>query len=237
MRRALLLTAAFLGLCAATVPSRAQSTLVVGGFGGRTGTGAAHLRVPEVRAGQQGQHHLRRRKCRAGAGPACKPSAASQTWTSSCWMTGRCTRPSGSACASRSRTRRAATISTTSPTSRARRWASAWPATGLGYNTKAFAERGWAPPTSWTDLGDPKYHQVDPGAGPGHHPGHPPARDDGPHQRRQRGQYRSRVRGHQEDDRAQRPVVRRLARADHRAVPERRGRDVGLREQPHPRDR
>ncbi|CAB3820558.1 MULTISPECIES: extracellular solute-binding protein [Achromobacter] len=29
--------------------------------------------------------------------------------------------------------------------------------TGLGYNTKVFAERGWAPPTSWMDLADPKY--------------------------------------------------------------------------------
>ncbi|MFX7148544.1 ABC transporter substrate-binding protein, partial [Acinetobacter baumannii] len=30
-------------------------------------------------------------------------------------------------------------------------------ATGLMYNTKAFAEKGWAPPTSWNDLKDPKY--------------------------------------------------------------------------------
>jgi putative spermidine/putrescine transport system substrate-binding protein len=30
-------------------------------------------------------------------------------------------------------------------------------ATGLMYNTKVFAERGWAPPTSWNDLKDPKY--------------------------------------------------------------------------------
>ncbi|HEY0201227.1 MAG TPA: ABC transporter substrate-binding protein [Burkholderiaceae bacterium] len=29
--------------------------------------------------------------------------------------------------------------------------------TGLAYNTKVFAEKGWAPPTSWADLGDPKY--------------------------------------------------------------------------------
>ncbi|KAG1447037.1 hypothetical protein G6F57_017164 [Rhizopus arrhizus] len=29
--------------------------------------------------------------------------------------------------------------------------------TGLGYNTKMFADRGWAPPTSWMDLADPKY--------------------------------------------------------------------------------
>lgn len=29
--------------------------------------------------------------------------------------------------------------------------------TGLGYNTKIFAEKGWAPPTSWMDLADPKY--------------------------------------------------------------------------------
>ncbi|MGY2052098.1 ABC transporter substrate-binding protein [Methylobacterium sp. JK268] len=32
-------------------------------------------------------------------------------------------------------------------------------ATGLMYNTKVFAERGWAPPTSWNDLKDPKYRQ------------------------------------------------------------------------------
>lgn len=32
-------------------------------------------------------------------------------------------------------------------------------ATGLMYNTKAFAEKGWAPPTSWNDLKDPKYQK------------------------------------------------------------------------------
>lgn len=30
-------------------------------------------------------------------------------------------------------------------------------ATGLMYNKKAFAEQGWAAPTSWTDLRDPKF--------------------------------------------------------------------------------
>lgn len=29
--------------------------------------------------------------------------------------------------------------------------------TGLGYNTKLFEQEGWAPPTSWMDLADPKY--------------------------------------------------------------------------------
>jgi putative spermidine/putrescine transport system substrate-binding protein len=29
--------------------------------------------------------------------------------------------------------------------------------TGIGYNTKVFAEKGWAPPTSWMDFADPKY--------------------------------------------------------------------------------
>lgn len=29
--------------------------------------------------------------------------------------------------------------------------------TGLAYNQKMFAENGWAPPTSWMDLADPKY--------------------------------------------------------------------------------
>ncbi|HEY0295537.1 MAG TPA: ABC transporter substrate-binding protein [Bordetella sp.] len=29
--------------------------------------------------------------------------------------------------------------------------------TGLAYNTKLFADKGWAPPTSWMDLADPKY--------------------------------------------------------------------------------
>lgn len=29
--------------------------------------------------------------------------------------------------------------------------------TGLSYSTKIFAEKGWAPPTSWADLADPKY--------------------------------------------------------------------------------
>lgn len=29
--------------------------------------------------------------------------------------------------------------------------------TGLAYNPKVFAEKGWAPPTSWMDLADPKY--------------------------------------------------------------------------------
>ncbi len=33
-------------------------------------------------------------------------------------------------------------------------------ATGLGYNTKAFAAKGWTPPTSWTDLADPKYRKM-----------------------------------------------------------------------------
>lgn len=31
-------------------------------------------------------------------------------------------------------------------------------ATGLAYNTKVFADRHWPPPTSWTDLGDPRFH-------------------------------------------------------------------------------
>ena len=30
-------------------------------------------------------------------------------------------------------------------------------ACGIEYNTKVFAEKGWAPPTSWNDLWDPKY--------------------------------------------------------------------------------
>jgi len=30
-------------------------------------------------------------------------------------------------------------------------------ATGLMYNTKYFKDKGWAPPTSWNDLKDPKY--------------------------------------------------------------------------------
>ncbi|WP_420997135.1 extracellular solute-binding protein [Cupriavidus sp. 30B13] len=29
--------------------------------------------------------------------------------------------------------------------------------TGLGYNTRLFKEKNWAPPTSWQDLADPKY--------------------------------------------------------------------------------
>ena len=32
-------------------------------------------------------------------------------------------------------------------------------ATGLMYNTKVFAEKGWAPPTSWNDLKDKKYQK------------------------------------------------------------------------------
>jgi putative spermidine/putrescine transport system substrate-binding protein len=32
-------------------------------------------------------------------------------------------------------------------------------ATGLMYNTQVFAAKGWAPPTSWNDLKDPKYRQ------------------------------------------------------------------------------
>ncbi len=31
-------------------------------------------------------------------------------------------------------------------------------ATGIGYNADAFAKAGWAPPTGWADLADPKYH-------------------------------------------------------------------------------
>jgi putative spermidine/putrescine transport system substrate-binding protein len=33
-------------------------------------------------------------------------------------------------------------------------------ATGLMYNTKYFAQKGWAAPTSWNDLKDPKYKQL-----------------------------------------------------------------------------
>ncbi|MGE8332073.1 MAG: extracellular solute-binding protein, partial [Paraburkholderia nemoris] len=29
--------------------------------------------------------------------------------------------------------------------------------TGIAYNKKLFAEKGWAPPTSWMDFADPKY--------------------------------------------------------------------------------
>ncbi|MFT0533109.1 ABC transporter substrate-binding protein [Castellaniella hirudinis] len=29
--------------------------------------------------------------------------------------------------------------------------------TGVAYNTKMFADQGWAPPTSWADFADPKY--------------------------------------------------------------------------------
>ena len=29
--------------------------------------------------------------------------------------------------------------------------------TGLAYNKKMFAEKGWAAPTSWMDLADPKF--------------------------------------------------------------------------------
>ena len=33
-------------------------------------------------------------------------------------------------------------------------------ATGLMYNTKYFKDKGWAPPTSWNDLKDPKYKKM-----------------------------------------------------------------------------
>jgi putative spermidine/putrescine transport system substrate-binding protein len=33
-------------------------------------------------------------------------------------------------------------------------------ATGIMYNTKYFKEHGWAPPTSWNDLADPKYRKL-----------------------------------------------------------------------------
>jgi putative spermidine/putrescine transport system substrate-binding protein len=33
-------------------------------------------------------------------------------------------------------------------------------ATGLMYNTKYFAEKGWAAPTAWNDLRDPKYRKL-----------------------------------------------------------------------------
>ncbi|MEI6117624.1 MAG: ABC transporter substrate-binding protein, partial [Burkholderiales bacterium] len=33
-------------------------------------------------------------------------------------------------------------------------------ATGLMYNKKAFADKGWAAPTSWTDLADPKFKKL-----------------------------------------------------------------------------
>jgi putative spermidine/putrescine transport system substrate-binding protein len=33
-------------------------------------------------------------------------------------------------------------------------------ATGFMYNTKYFAEKGWAPPASWNDLMDPKYKKL-----------------------------------------------------------------------------
>jgi putative spermidine/putrescine transport system substrate-binding protein len=32
--------------------------------------------------------------------------------------------------------------------------------TGLMYNTQYFKERGWAPPSSWNDLADPKFRQL-----------------------------------------------------------------------------
>lgn len=32
--------------------------------------------------------------------------------------------------------------------------------TGIMYNTKYFKEKGWAPPTSWNDLKDPKYKKL-----------------------------------------------------------------------------
>ena len=32
--------------------------------------------------------------------------------------------------------------------------------TGIMYNTKVFKEKGWAPPTSWNDLKDPKYRKL-----------------------------------------------------------------------------
>lgn len=32
--------------------------------------------------------------------------------------------------------------------------------TGIMYNTKFFKEKGWAPPTSWNDLKDPKYRKL-----------------------------------------------------------------------------
>lgn len=32
--------------------------------------------------------------------------------------------------------------------------------TGIMYNTKAFKDKGWAPPTSWNDLKDPKYRKL-----------------------------------------------------------------------------
>lgn len=38
--------------------------------------------------------------------------------------------------------------------------ATSFVATGLMYNTKVFAEKGWAAPTSWKDLEDPKFKQL-----------------------------------------------------------------------------
>ena len=95
--------------------------------------------------------------------------------------------------------------------------------TGFMYNTKTFKEKGWAPPTSWNDLKDPKFKKL---------LVIPPinntyglytlvmfARDE----RRRREEHRARLQGDEGRDQPERAGLRAVARQDDRAVPERPG--------------
>ena len=96
--------------------------------------------------------------------------------------------------------------------------------TGIMYNTKVFKEKGWAPPTSWNDLKDPKFKKL---------LVIPPINNSyglytlvmfAPHERRRREEHRAGLQGDEGADQPERAGLRAVAGQDDRALPERPGR-------------
>ena len=158
MRRALLLTAALLGLCATAAPSRAQDTLIVGGFGGELERALRTYVFPKFEA----DNNVHIEYVAANAAPALarlqaqrgKPDMAVIMLDDGPMYQA----ISLGLCAPVETPRRNDLYDIANIQGKAVGVGLA--ATGLGYNTKVFAEHGWPAPTSWTDLGDPKYRKL-----------------------------------------------------------------------------
>ena len=153
--RTMVLAAAFLGLC---FPAHAQGTLIVGGFGGELEKALRTFVFPKF----EQANNVRIEYVAANAAPALARMQAQRS------------RPELDVvmlddgpmyqaialglCAPVETPRRNELYDVANIQGRAVGIGLA--ATGLGYNTKIFAEKGWPPPTSWNDLADPKFRKL-----------------------------------------------------------------------------
>ena len=158
MRNRLILAAAILGFGMAASPSRAETRLVVGGFGGELERALRTYVFPKF----EQDNDVRIDYVAANAAPALARMQAQQG-KQELDVVMLDDGPMYQAialglCAPVETARRNELYDVANIQGRAVGVGMA--ATGLGYNTKIFAEKGWPAPTSWNDLGDAKFRKL-----------------------------------------------------------------------------